>query len=173
MRWWCTAEVSSSDGIGAMCSVESRSGQHDEAGAGGDGGRDLAADAVERVAQRLSPAVHRVEAVHRDRREARQVAVLVDVHDLGEVVVVDDRERQHDLPAGRGGRLEQVLLRADAAGQRGDQLLADRVQRRVGDLGEQLAEVVEQQPRLLAQHGHGRVGAHRADRLGAGPGHRG
>ncbi len=25
MRWWCTAEVSSSDGIGAMCSVESRS----------------------------------------------------------------------------------------------------------------------------------------------------
>ena len=30
-------------------------------------------------------------------REARQVAVVVDVQDLGELVVVDDRERQHDL----------------------------------------------------------------------------
>ena len=39
-------------------------GQHDDAGAGGDRRRDLAADAVERVAQRLAAAVDRVEAVH-------------------------------------------------------------------------------------------------------------
>ena len=57
-------------------------------------------------------------------------------------------------------------------GQRGDQLLADGVQRRVGDLGEQLGEVVEEQPRPVRQHRHRGVGAHRADRLGAGAGHR-
>ena len=49
-----------------------------------------------------------------------------------------------------GRRRQQVLLRADGAGQRGDQLLPDRVQRRVGDLGEQFGEVVEQQPGPLA-----------------------
>ena len=57
------------------------------------------------------------------------------------------------------------------AAQRGDQLLADGVERRVGDLGEQLGEVVEQQPGPRRQHGDGRVGAHRAQRLGAGAGH--
>ena len=100
------------------------------------------------------------------------VAVAVDVADLGQVVVGDHRERQHHLAAGRRRRLEQVGLRADGAGERGDELLADRVQRRVGDLREQLAEVVEQQPRLVAERRDRGVGAHRADRLGAGVGHR-
>ena len=35
------------------------------------------------------------------------------------------------------------------------------------DLGEQLLEVVEQQPRPLGQHGERRVGAHRPERLHA------
>ena len=54
----------------------------------------------------------------------------------------------------------------------GDQLLADGVQRRVGHLGEQLAEVVVEQPRPVRQRRDRGVGAHRADRLGAGGGHR-
>jgi hypothetical protein len=164
MRWWCTALVSSSGRVSV--------GQHDDPGTRRDGGGHLAADAVERVAQGLSPAVDRVQAVDRDSREARQVAVLVDVRQLRELVVVDDRERQDDLAAGGRRRREQVLLRADAAGQRRDELLPDRVERRVGDLREQLAEVIEQQPRPLAQHGDGGVGAHGSEGLAAGLRHR-
>ena len=120
-----------------------------------------------------SPARDRVEPADPGRGEARQVAVPVDVLDLGELVVVDDREAEHHLTAVRGRRGEQVLVRADRDAEAGDELLADRVQRRVGDLGEELAEVVEQQPRPGREDRDRGVGAHRADRLGAGPGHRG
>ncbi len=51
-------------------------------------------------------------------------------------------------------------------------MLADRVERRVGDLGEELAEVVEEQPGSFRQHRDRGVGPHRADRLGAVHGHR-
>ena len=74
---------------------------------------------------------------------------------------------RHD--AGPG---EQVELRADRAGQRGHHLLADRVERRVGHLREQLGEVVEQQPRALRQRRERGVRAHRAERLDAAGGHR-
>ena len=50
------------------------------------------------------------------------------------------------LPAGRRGGLHQVLLRAETAAEAGHELLADGIQRRVGHLREQLAEVVEEQP---------------------------
>ena len=55
---------------------------------------------------------------------------------------------------------------------RGDDLLADGVERRVRHLGEQLLEVVEQQARPFREHRDRRVGAHRADRLGAVARHR-
>ncbi len=119
------------------------------------------------------PPADAVEPADRGGLEAGQVAVLVDVDDLGQLVVVDDRERQHELAARRRPRLEQVVLGADGGAERRDQLLADGVERRVGDLREELLEVVEQQPRPVGQHRDRRVGAHRADRLGAGAGHRG
>ena len=97
---------------------------------------------------------------------------MVDVDDLGEVVVADHRVGQHDLAARGGAGLQQVLLGAGGRLQGGDKLLPDRVQRRVGDLGEQLGEVVEQQPGPVGEHGDRGVGAHRADRLGPGRGHR-
>ena len=46
-------------------------------------------------------------------------------------------------------------------------LLADAVDRRVGDLREELLEVVVEQPRLVRQHGERRVVAHRAHGLDA------
>ena len=55
--------------------------------------------------------------------------------------------------------------------QRHHQLLADRVDRRVGDLREELLEVPVEQLRLLGEHRQRLVGAHRADRLVAGGGH--
>ena len=96
-----------------------------------------------------------------------------DVGDLRQLVVVDHRERQR-RPAAGGPRLVSSRLPFGpmAHVQRGDQLLADGVQRRVGDLGEGLHEVVEEQARALGEHGDRRVGAHGAERLGAGAGHR-
>ena len=94
-----------------------------------------------------------------ERRARRQVA------QLGHLIVVEDREVDLDLPARLGLRLEQVALGADRHAHRRDELFANRIERRVGDLREQLLEVVVEQPRLVRQHGQRRVGAHRADRL--------
>ena len=93
--------------------------------------------------------------------------------DLGQLVVVDDRERQSELETTGGARPEQVVLGADRRRHRRDDLLTDGVERRVRDLREELREVVEQQARARRQHGDRRVCAHRADRLGALGGHRG
>ena len=71
-----------------------------------------------------------------------------------------------------GVGLEQVALGADGRGHRRDQLFADGVERRVGDLGEELREVVVEQPRPIRQHRQRGVDAHRADRLLAGQRHR-
>ncbi len=147
-------------------------GEHDDPGAVRDRLADLGADLVDPGGHRAATALDVVEAAGDVALEARHVSVAVDVPDLGEVVVGEDRERQHDLAAGRRGRVQQVRLGADRAGQRGHQLLADRVERRVGHLGEQLREVVEEQPWLVAEGRDRGVGAHRAERLAAGVGHR-
>ena len=63
----------------------------------------------------------------------------------------------------RGLRLEQIALRAEARLGGGDDFLADAVDRRIGDLREQLLEVVVEQLRLVREHGERRVVAHRAD----------
>ena len=54
-----------------------------------------------RAGQRRAAALDVVEAAGDVGDEAGQVAVAVDVADLGQVVVVDHRERQHDLAARR------------------------------------------------------------------------
>ncbi len=94
------------------------------------------------------------------------------MEDLRQVVVVDHRVGQHDLPAARRAGPQQVALGADRGHDAGHQLLADGVQRRVGDLREELGEVVVHEPGTGRQHGDGRVGAHRAERFGAGARHR-
>ena len=146
--------------------------EHDDARAIGDRGADLGADLVDPRGHRRSPALDVVETARDVGDEAGHVAVTVDVTDLGQVVVGDDREGQHHLPARGRRRLEEVGLGTDGAVERGDELLADRVQRRVRHLGEQLGEVVEDQPRLVRQRRDRGVGAHRADGLRAGVGHR-
>ena len=91
---------------------------------------------------------------------------------LGDLVVVEHREIDLDLPARLGARLEQVVFGADGHAHRRDELFANRIERRVGDLREQLLEVVVEQPRLVRQHRQRRVGAHRAERLFAVERHR-
>ncbi len=143
-------------------------GQHEHPGAGGDGLVGLQPTSLDGLLQRLGAAVHVIQTGDDGGGEPGQVALLVHPHQLGQVVVVQHRERQHDLPAGPRAGLQQVRLRADDGRQRGDHRLPDGVQRRVGDLREQLAEVVEDQPRPGGQHRLRGVGAHRADALGAG-----
>ena len=48
-------------------------------------------------------------------REAGRAAVLVDVDQLGQVVVVDDRHGEDDLAARLGGGLEQIRLGPERA----------------------------------------------------------
>ena len=93
------------------------------------------------------------------------------MEDLGEFVVVDDGEGQDHLTAVRGRRLEDVALRPDDRGQRRDDFLADRIQRRIGHLGEGLLEVVEEQTRALGQRRHRCIGAHGSEGLGSCEGH--
>ena len=99
--------------------------------------------------------------------------VLLDRAQARHVVEVEHRLR--DLEAHLrvdGVDVEQVGLRADERVQRHHDRLADRVDRRVRHLGEQLLEVVVQRLVLVAEHGQRRVVAHRADGLLAEDGHR-
>src|SRR5213078_3174363 len=81
IRWWCTAPVSSSDGIGR-----------------GAGPRPLGRPGgMMRGAQALAATGRVVAAVDHVRGETGQVALVVDVHDLGQVVVVDHGVGLHDL----------------------------------------------------------------------------
>ncbi len=151
-------------------------GQHNDACAVPDRLRHLGPDVVERLPQPLPAAVHRIQAAnHRGAHPmlvAADLVIGVDAHQLRQFGIAQDGVRKHDLPTRLGVRVEQVTLGADGACQAGHHLFANRVQGRVGDLGEQLLEVVVEHPRPLRQHGNGGVGAHRTERLGAGPGHR-
>ena len=172
-RWWCTAAVSSRLGIGACSSSLLRSLSTMIRAPSVDRRRHLVADRVQRTLERQPTAGHAVEPADDHRLEVRVVAVLVDVDDLRQLVVVDDRERQHELAAALRARPQQVGLRPERRRDGRDDLFADRVERWVGDLREQLREVVEQQAGTLAEHRDRRVGAHRAQRLGTGGRHRG
>ena len=117
IRWWCTAAVSSSDGIGAYTSSLLRSLSTTMRAPSA-----IALLTSVRIASRARfnasppPATRyrplTTTAASSGYGPPHQVGV-VDVDDLGELVVVDDRERQRQLPAAlRAGR-EQVGLGAD------------------------------------------------------------
>ena len=93
--------------------------------------------------------------------------------DLFQVRIGQDR-LPHFEPLGRGHALqvEQVRPRPDDRDEAHDELLADRIDRRVGDLREILLEVGEQRLRPVRQRGDRRVVAHRARGFFAGRRHR-
>ena len=145
-------------------------GQHEELGAGGDRLVGLLAHLVDAL---LHGVLAGVEAVEPLDGVGEPLAVLgADPDDLREFVVVDHREVEHDLTRVLGGGVEEVALGSQSETHRGDDLFADRVERRVGDLGERLGEVVEDEPRTLGQHGDRGVRTHRAEGLGAVQSHR-
>ena len=102
----------------------------------------------------------------------RFVDVVVDVAQRLELAVEQDRLFEQQLVRVLGRLVEQVALVAQAGREAHHDFLADRVDRRVGDLREELLEVGEQRRRLVGEHRQREVVAHRADRLGAVDRHR-
>jgi hypothetical protein len=82
-----------------------------------------------------------------------------------EVLVVENRLLQLDHARVVGAILQDVAFAPDEGDEAHHHLLADGVDRRVGDLGEELVEVVEEAARLLGQDRERRVVAHGADGL--------
>ncbi len=68
--------------------------------------------------------------------------------------------------------MQKVSVLSDIHGRRCDNLLADRVDRRICHLGKLLFEIVRQLVVRLGQHRDRRVDPHRADALPAVPRHR-
>ena len=151
--------------------------EDDELVALGDGKRGLLADAVQRGDHGLARglAFPRGVAVARlalgpGVRDIDDLGLLlgladravVGVLDGGELFVVEDRLVEVQSVAVGGFALEQVALGANEGLQRHDDLFAQRVDGRVGDLGEELLEVVVEQSGLVAEHGQRGVVAHRA-----------
>ena len=104
---------------------------------------------------------------HRPKRGTRRQAAQ-----LRQPLAVHDGVIDRNLTARLRFRFEQVAFSTERGAHPRHQLLTNRVQRRVGDLREQLLEIVEQQSRPLGQHRQRSVGAHRADRRCAGRRHR-
>src|SRR5690606_7021587 len=69
--------------------------------------------------------------------------------DLGELLVVQQRVVEADHAAALRTGIEEIALGPEERLRRGDQLLADTVERRIGDLGEDLLEVIVEMFRLL------------------------
>ena len=97
----------------------------------------------------------------------RQAAPAIVIHMLqsSEFFVIQDRVWHAQTVGVLFGGIEQVGLGTDIAFQRHHDFLADRVDRRVGHLREQLLEIVINHARLVGQAGKRGIVAHRADRI--------
>jgi hypothetical protein len=132
--------------------------QHQHHLAGLDRGERLVADRHQRVAQ---VAVGRVAEV-----DALVGVVGIGMVEQGMEAPLGEHRRLDDQPLGvRLGLLEQVLLGAEHRLQRHHDLLAQRIDRRVGDLRELLAERVVERAHAAGEHRQRGVVAHRADRF--------
>ena len=108
-----------------------------------------------------------------DRRGA-ECAIERDLHrtDLGKPFIGKDRLADLEPLVRARVAPQQVGARTDHRQQAHHQFLADRVDRRIGDLREVLLEIIVQQAAAVGQHGDRRIGTHRTDRILAPAGHR-
>ena len=121
----------------------------------------LGADPVDRLLEPVDAGVDRPRRVDRVRLED----LRVDLAQRLELVVAQDRVVDDQLPCVLGRLGEQVALGADERLHAHHDGLADRVDRRVRDLCEELLEVrVEERP-AVREHRERRVVPHRAHRL--------
>ena len=134
--------------------------QHHDVHAIANRSLDVFGKLLERSLQR---ALTRVAAVH-GTEPAGLKAHAVDGTDMFELFLVEQRALQAHQLTGRAGILEQVAVVAQVERGRSDHMLAQGVDRRVRDLGEQLIEVVKERTRLLGQAGQRRIDTHRGER---------
>ena len=128
----------------------------------------LAADALDRAVHSGRTLGDRPGDVDRECL----VDVMFDVAQRLELAIEQDRLVEKELVGMLGRLFEEVALVAEARSEAHHDFLADRVDRRVRDLSEQLLEVGEERRGLVGEHSEGDVVAHRPGRLGAVEGHR-
>ncbi len=143
-------------------------GQDQHAVSGVDRVGRLVADLGQPAADALGAGGHRPRDVDRVGPEDAPI----DLAQRLELVVAQDRVLQRQLVGVLRRLVEQVALAADRRRQRHHDVLADRIDRRVRDLREQLLEVAEQRRSLVGQDRERGVVAHRAERLLGRGGHR-
>ena len=153
---------------GGAALVDVSIGKNQQVEAFGDGGVRGGADFVESGFEPFAALVGGEQRVDGGGLEA----VQLDFTEPGERLVVDERAVEADHAAALRSGSEQVALGAEEGFRGGDELLADAVERRVGDLGEDLLEILIEMLRLAGEHGERGVVAHRGDRLDAGRGGR-
>ena len=150
-----------------MVVVDAAIGQNEEVAALADGLACFGKQIVERLLKPLTAFVH----VEKDRQGDRLEAGTVDVAQPLELLVAEDGTFQSNLVATFRLRIQQVPFRADGRVRRRDDFFADTINRRIGDLREQLLEIVVEQLRFVRQHCQRRVRAHGTERLHGVSGH--
>ena len=148
--------------MAAISAVDAPVGKDDQAGSCRDGRARLLEERLESSLHARCPFGGHEKHGKSDRGEP---APALELLEPGHLVVIDDRQIQRDLAARVGRGLQQVALAPGPREDRRHQLLADRVQRGIRHLGEELLEVIEQRLRAVGEHGQGRIVAHRADRF--------
>ena len=93
-------------------------------------------------------------------------SLVAQIAEYVELAIGDDGALQEHHLAQFGRQLKEVeIYGSDVAVETHHELFAERVDRRVCDLGKVLAEVVEENLRLTTQYCQRCVAAHRVDRL--------
>ncbi len=144
-----------------MLRVHTTIRKHDNRVAGFDRVRGAIAQCVERGAKPSLAIVDAVQGRKRDRAQTFNVEPL----DPFEFLVGENRLLELKLAAVTRRLLEQIMFGANRRFGRGHQFLANRIDRRIRHLREQLFEVVVKRLRLVRQYGERSVRAHRSNRL--------
>ena len=146
-------------------------GQDDDVVAAGDRRLGTITEPVDRAVHACSTFRGGIGDV--DRLGVETVLGVADGTDLLQIAIGEDGLAHFEALAPRiADEVENVRPRPDKGDQAHHQLLADRVDRRVGDLGEVLLEVGVEQLRLVRHRRDRGVGAHRANRFLTGRRHR-
>ena len=151
------------DGDGDVIRIHAAIAEHEDVEALVDGATRVETEPLDGAFETPSALVGRVE--ERQRRGLEDA--LVHAADFGQLGAGEHRALDGEAVAILGRLVEGVASSADARSQGHHQRLADRIDGRVGDLREQLVEVLEEGRRPGAQHGEGSVVAHRSEGLGA------
>ena len=110
-----------------------------------DAGIDLQRCLVKQLRHRVFKALGAFCRIKQRWNRHRAEFTLSDVLEFREFLIREDRRFQFDEIAAFSHWIEQIALRPDGGDGRGDDLFTDTVDRRVGDLGEELLEVIVEQ----------------------------